>query len=341
MNARIVILGACLFATGVLLGEGWKRMRTKEPTVPPTTSGIRLEAPETATFSSIGEAILKAPELVLEDLSNDPYLRLTGAELEILAETIDLRKESHRRLLDQVTPPNYSQELWIAVIRANVGKMPLEELLELSHKGRARSSKHYLPLVEAVQASPDRKEILATWGRGFLQAYSDHAAAKMPDLKEAMETIPPGVTEPEMREELLNSWLYFHPTAANMEAIFNLPPEHMRMQYVMAGAAARVWTKTPEDREEVLTRVSRLDGPQRNRILASLIHATKPDDPAGMASVLTRFTSYEHQRQATESWLEKQDQGGKQKLIAELDALPDNSTIRRLRASLMEKEAGE
>jgi hypothetical protein len=341
MNTRIIILGGCLFATGVLLAEGWQRMRTKEPTAPPTTSGIRLEAPETATFSSIGEAILKAPELVLEDLSNDPYLRFTDAELEILAETIDLRKESHRRLLDQVTPPNYSQELWIAVIRANVGKMPLKELLDLSHKGRARSSKHYLPLVEAVQASPDRKEILSTWGRGFLQAYSDHAAAKMPDLKEAMDTIPSGVTEPEMREELLNSWLYYQPTAANMEAIFKLPPEHMRMQYVMEGAASRVWTKTPEDRQEVLAGVSELNGPQRNRILASLTYATKPDDPAGMASVLSRFTSYEHQRQATESWLKKQDEGGRQKLMAELDALPDNSSTRRLRASLKEKVAGE
>jgi len=122
MNARIYILGGCLFAAGFLLGQGWKRILVEAPAVLPASSVTKAKIPETPTFGSIEEAIRRAPELVLEDLSNDPYLRLTDAEMKALSETIDLRKESHRRLLDYVTPPDFSEALWIAAMSANVGK---------------------------------------------------------------------------------------------------------------------------------------------------------------------------------------------------------------------------
>ena len=57
--------------------------------------------------------------------------------------------------------------------------------------------------------------------------------------------------------------------------------------------------------------------------------------------MLSQFTSFNYQRDHTEQWLKKQGEEGKQKLIAELDALPDTASVRKLRASLGEKAEGK
>jgi len=220
--------------------------------------------------------------------------------------------------------------------------MPLKELVELSHKGRARSSKYYLPIVEAIHASPDRKEILASdWGGSYLRPYLEHAASQLPDVKEAMALVPVGVVAPEMREELLSGWLDARPTAANMEAIFKLPADNMSMLKVMENAAVRVWTATPADRKELLAKIDALPGPQRNRVIGTLTFVIPSDDPAGMASVISQLSSFNYQWDHTERWLKKQGDEGKQKLIRELDAMPDNTSVRKLREKLAESSAGK
>jgi len=338
MRARYFITGGLLFAAGFLLGQWWQPLQTTPDGNLQSRKAQNTPATVTPAFSSIKEAIRLAPELVLEDLANDPYLTLMDAEEQLLAAAVDVTKERHRRLVDRVTPPDFSTKLWQAVMRANVGKMPLEELVAHIKDARTRSSDHYRPIAEAIHASPDRKEILTSdWGKPFLIDYLDRFAGEIPNLKDAFALIPDDMVEPQVREELVISWMYARPTAANMEAVFQLASsEPMRAESARQNAAAIAWKKAPAERQEILAKVTALPGQQRNWILRTLASATPPDDPAALAGVLSQFTSFAYQSQAAARWLKNQDEGGKQKLIAELDAMKDNSSVRKLRAKLAE-----
>ena len=65
-----------------------------------------------------------------------------------------------------------------------------------------------------------------------------------------------------------------------------------------------------------------------------------------MASVISHFTSFEYQRQLTEKWLDDDGSNAgskkiinserKEKLLDELDALKNTTSVRKLRAELAE-----
>lgn len=333
-------IGTLLFAAGLLAGARWKHLAPASSSTAPTTRVV--ETQHAATYATLTEAIRQAPELVLEDLARDPYLTLTDAELALLAATVDLRKENHRRLLNGVSPPDFRQKLWIAVLRESITKMPLQEVMKLSEEGRAGTQAFWGPIVDAIHASPDRKDILESeWGKGYLQVYLDMAPYRIPRLQDALDLVPPGKTGPEMRERLIEGWIYGNPSAENVREIFKLRNLPMRQDLVFANAVFSVWRDKPEQLPALMAAVDTLPPPQRNRLVSSLIAARPPETAGDMADMLSHFTSAEYQRQLTDSWLEKKGADFREQLLQDLEARQGDPRLVKIREHLRAKEGGK
>jgi hypothetical protein len=281
---------------------------------------------------------------LLGTAARDPYAKLSDAEIAMIAASLDMAKESSWRLLNAVISPDLCWSLWDACIRANVGKIDLQELMAVAKHGAGRNGMDiYGGIFEAIRERGSEKEELTTpLGKTLVQNFLFYMSSRVETFDELMTLVPKGMSGA-YREWAMFQWT-LNPTEERVGEILSLSPGEGGPGALRI--AAKSWSKLkPDEQAALMQDVDRMPEARRNRFLAEILEGHGAADDASELDLLARITSYS-QQQVVVSGMIKEDfaPGVDADLLAwmkeKIASSPHAAELQRISAFLEEQKPG-
>lgn len=336
--ASTIIVAAVLVLSGFVIGELCLRTQTvsMEASPPPSHSPEAKTFEEGSGFRQLDRSIRDSPRETLKAISTNPYVSLTPDQISSLASHIDLTSSSDRRLLLGVSPLELKERLWVECINANIGILPMEKLVSYIEESGIGLS-NFTALLDAMASAPDRDSILASdWLRPYLYNVGEHLAARTENLQDLLRQLPERHSKL-LKESWMTDWLELHPTAENLGEIMGRVSDLPAPMEIIYDCASELYEEHPSERAAVLAKLTTLPDLRRNRILAELESDIDREDLPSVALYLSSFSSFIYQEKASVKLMARMDAEQKQRLIEQLDAVPDPASVAKLKAALVEK----
>lgn len=341
--SRLTVAALVLFLVGIGGGElcfkgGPSASRAPSSPEPPP---LAEPAGGGAGFADMDRAIRDSPQEVLKAIQSNPYLPLTPDHIPALASSFDLSSKRDRSQLNQVVPPQLKVRLWNECIRLKLGSVPLQTFARYIEES-GMGMRTFPVFLDAIASAPDRDRIFASeWMEPHLNGAVTYFAGQTDDLQELLKLLPAEIVDNDLNELMVKQWSYAHPKGENLKAVIEVAPSLPQSMKLIHRCALNLCSFESHERAEVITQLTHLPDNSRNRILDLLINEIGAGDLSLSAHYLSSFTSYVYQESAAKYLLERKDEETKARLIKELDALPDQTSVRKLRAFLAEKAEGK
>jgi len=287
--------------------------------VGPGPAGLPDSMPD-RTAATPGET---AESELWRHLRLDPYMQLSDEEVARLAATLDITRESTWRQLNGIASQQIYDALWFACIARQIGKMDLQDLMEIaSHAiGHNDGWYPYEPIMsEIYRSGTANRELTTPRGRDLLGIYIRQMGGEPRTLDEARRLVPADAG-PQWQAAAIDLWARAQePSLELARQLMALPPD--TVDYFPKLSAA--------DRRALIEDVAVLPEAQRNddlkRIGLSMYHEPLDEE----MEVLKQITSSSTQQRVVANWLSGSDDSRRSLLGAIASAAETSPNLRQI-----------